>query len=197
MLEAGTNAWGSRISESNAPQTLQEHRGYFIICPRRLQAQEIRPVNQRPPIATTQITLLTRFCRWAKIELYDGQTQSIRARPKGENMRSKTQISVRRKEDIAIFDITGYLTEDSEADMNAAYEQSEAASKILLNFDRDSFITSSGFGLIVKLIWKIRNKDQILRVAHPSEQVRRTFNIIGLTRSLEIFVSEEEALTGL
>ena len=112
-------------------------------------------------------------------------------------MRSKTQISVRVTDGgIVVFDITGYLTEDSEADMSTAYDENETASKILLNFDRTSFITSSGFGLIVKLLWKTRNKEQALRVAHPSDQVRRMFNVIGLTRSLEVFPSEAEALHG-
>ncbi|MCZ6680712.1 MAG: STAS domain-containing protein [Candidatus Poribacteria bacterium] len=109
-------------------------------------------------------------------------------------MRSKTQISVRQIGEVAIFDITGYLTEDSEAGIDAAYEQAESTAKILLNFDRRSFITSIGFGLIVKLIWKMRNKGQILRVAHPSDQVRKTFGIIGLARSIDILASEEEAL---
>jgi len=158
-------------------------------------------------------------------------------------MRAKPQISIRHIGEIAIFDITGYLTEDSGEDMDTAYEQSlsqsiagerseirpfvtlracpersegaepapihrgsesskaqksgvkiEGATKILLSFDQKSFITSSGFGLIVKLLWKTRSNGQILRVAHPSEQVRKTFHIIGLNRSIEIFASESEAL---
>ncbi|MBI1923953.1 STAS domain-containing protein [Candidatus Poribacteria bacterium] len=111
-------------------------------------------------------------------------------------MRAKPQISIRHIGEIAIFDITGYLTEDSGEDMDTAYEQikTEGSTKILLNFDQKSFITSSGFGLIVKLLWKTRSKRQILRVAHPSEQVRKTFSIIGLTRSIDVFPSESEAL---
>lgn len=113
-------------------------------------------------------------------------------------MRAKPQISVRHIGEIAIFDITGYLTEDSGEDMDTAYERVkiEGSMKILLNFNQKSFITSSGFGLIVKLLWKTRSKGQILRVAHPSEQVRKTFSIIGLTRSIDVFASEKAALEG-
>ena len=109
-------------------------------------------------------------------------------------MRSKTQISVRHMEDIAVFDVTGYLTEDSEESIDTAYDQNQDAPKILLNFNKDSFITSSGFGLIVKLMVALRERAQTLRVAHPSDQVRKTFNIIGLNRSIDIFASEAEAL---
>ena len=109
-------------------------------------------------------------------------------------MRSETQITVRNIGEISIFDITGYLTEDSEEGMDVAYDQSAGPTKILLHFDPQSFITSSGFGLIVKLIWKMRNKGQILRVAHPSDQVRKIFGVIGLSRSIEVFASEETAL---
>ena len=109
-------------------------------------------------------------------------------------VRSEPQITVRHAGEISIFDITGYFTEDSAEGMNTAYDQSADSAKILLRFDRQSFITSSGFGVIVKLIWKTRNKGQILRVAHPSNQVRQIFNVIGLSQSIDIFASEEIAL---
>ena len=109
---------------------------------------------------------------------------------RGQNPR----VTVRHDGEISIFDITGYFTEDSAEGIDAAYDQSANAAKILLRFDRQSFITSSGFGVIVKLIWKTRNKGQILRVAHPSNQMRHIFDVIGLSQSIEIFASEEIAL---
>ena len=111
-------------------------------------------------------------------------------------MRSKTQISVRHIKEMAIFDVIGLLSEESEEEWRAACEQADMANatRILINFDQRSFITSSGFGLIVKLISKARNTGQILRVAHPNDSVRKNFEVIGLTRSIEVFASEEEAL---
>ena len=111
-------------------------------------------------------------------------------------MRRNYQISIRHEGKVAIFDITGYLTEASESSLSDAYANAEVqgAEKILLNFERRSFITSSGFGEIVKLLWKTRDKGQILRVAHPSTQVRTIFNTIGLSQSIEVFESETEAL---
>ena len=109
--------------------------------------------------------------------------------------RSETRVTVRHDGEISIFNITGYFTEDSAEGINAAYDQSANAAKILLCFDRQSFITSSGFGVIVKLIWKTRNRGQGLRVSHPSNQMRQVFDIIGLSQSIDIFASEEKALT--
>ena len=108
--------------------------------------------------------------------------------------RSEPRITVRHDGEISIFDITGYFTEDSAEGINAAYDQSANAAKILLRFDRQSFITSSGFGVIVKLIWKTRNRGQVLRVVHPSNQMRQVFDVIGLSQSIDIFASEEIAL---
>ena len=109
-------------------------------------------------------------------------------------MRSKPQITVRHDGEISIFDIVGYFTEDSTEGINAAYDQSTDSSKILLHFDPQSFITSSGFGVIARLIWRTRSKGQILRVAHPSNQMRQIFDVIGLSQSIEIFASEKIAL---
>ena len=109
-------------------------------------------------------------------------------------MRSEPQITVRHHGEISIFDIVGYFTEDSAAGIDAAYDQSANSSKILLHFDQQSFITSSGFGVIAKLIWRTRSKGQILRVAHPSNQMRQIFDVIGLSQSIDIFASEQIAL---
>lgn len=111
-------------------------------------------------------------------------------------MRAQPQVSIRFEDDVAVFDITGYLTNESEEAINDAYANTEvqAASKLLLNFDRQSFITSSGFGTIIKLLWKTRDKGQSMRIAHPATQVRTIFNTIGLTQSVGVFSSEEEAL---
>ncbi len=108
--------------------------------------------------------------------------------------RSEPRVTVRHDGDISILDINGYFTDDSDEEINAAYDQSADAAKILLRFDRQSFITSSGFGVIVKLVWKTRNRGQALRVAHPSNQMRHVFDIIGLSQTIEIFSSEEVAL---
>ena len=108
--------------------------------------------------------------------------------------RSEPRVTVRHDGELSIFDIAGYFTEDSAEGINAAYDQSANAAKTLLCFDRQSFITSSGFGLIVKLVWKTRNRGQILRVAHPSNQMRQVFDIIGLSQTIDVFASEEKAL---
>ena len=111
-------------------------------------------------------------------------------------MRAQPQVSIRHEGDVAIFDITGYLTNESEDAINDAYADIgvQEAMKLLLNFDRQSFITSSGFGTIIKLLWKTRDKGQTLRVAHPAMQVRTIFNTIGLTQSIGVYPSEAEAL---
>ena len=111
-------------------------------------------------------------------------------------MRANSQISIRHEGKIAIFDITGYLTDASESMLSEAYAETEVqdAEKVLLNFELRSFITSSGFGEIIRLLWKMREKGQMLRVAHPSTQVRNIFNTIGLTQSIGVFESEADAL---
>ena len=111
-------------------------------------------------------------------------------------MRAQPQVSIRFEDDVAVFDITGYLTNESEDAINDAYANGEVqeATKLLLNFDRQSFITSSGFGTIIKLLWKTRDNGQSMRIAHPATQVRTIFNTIGLTQSIGVFASEKEAL---
>ena len=145
--------------------------------------------------------MLTVFLKSAKIFVADRlEVLSVLKRRKENGLhymqytRSEPRVTVRHDGEISIFEITGYFTEDSAEGIDAAYDQSANAAKILLRFDRQSFITSSGFGVIVKLVWKTRNRGQVLRVAHPSNQMRHVFDIIGLSQSIDIFASEEIAL---
>ena len=145
--------------------------------------------------------MLTVFLKSAKIFVADRLEVLSVLKHRKENglhymqyTRSEPRVTVRHDGEISIFEITGYFTEDSAEGIDAAYDQSANAAKILLRFDRQSFITSSGFGVIVKLVWKARNRGQVLRVAHPSNQMRHVFDIIGLSQSIDIFASEEIAL---
>ena len=145
--------------------------------------------------------MLTVFLKSAKIFVADRLEVLSVLKHRKENglhymqyTRSEPRVTVRHDGEISIFEITGYFTEDSAEGIDAAYDQSANAAKILLRFDRQSFITSSGFGVIVKLVWKARNRGQVLRVAHPSNQMRHVFDIIGLSQSIDIFASEDIAL---
>ena len=52
-------------------------------------------------------------------------------------MRESPQISVRYFGEVVVFDIRGYLTQDSEKDMESAYQHEgvQESEKILLKFD--------------------------------------------------------------
>lgn len=111
-------------------------------------------------------------------------------------LRNATQIAARWAGGVLILDVTGYFTEDSEPALDSAYEEACAlgAARLLLNFDGHGLITSAGYGLIIKLIRRVRDKGQDLRIVQPSQRTRRMLQIMGLTHTVPVYTSEQEAL---
>ncbi len=111
-------------------------------------------------------------------------------------LRDGTQITMRWSDGVAVFDITGYFTEDSESALNVVYDEACAlgAARLLMNLDGSGLITSAGYGVIIKLLRRVREKGQDLRIAQPSEQTRRMFQIMGLTHAVPIYANEQEVL---
>lgn len=110
--------------------------------------------------------------------------------------RHGAQIRLRWNDGVAIMDITGHFAEDAESTLELVYQEACAlgAAQILLNFDGQGLITSAGYGLIIKLVRRTRQKGQELRIAQPSERTRRMFQIMGLTHAVAIHAAEHEAL---
>jgi len=111
-------------------------------------------------------------------------------------MKTPSQISVRRIGEIAIIDIFGSLTADSRPNVVDAYDSvtEQGVGKILLNMNGKGMVSSAGFGIIVGLIRRSQKNGQIIRLAQPAEHIRRMLSILGLTVTIEVFVSEKEAL---
>lgn len=111
-------------------------------------------------------------------------------------LRNATQITMRWAGGVVVLDVAGYFTEDSEPALDSAYEEACAlgAARLLLNFDGHGLITSAGYGLMIKLIRRVRDKGQDLRIAQPSQRTRRMLQIMGLTHTAPVYASEQEAL---
>ena len=109
--------------------------------------------------------------------------------------------SVRRREQIAIIDLTGEINASAEAMLNSAH--SEASEKtpdevpikgVLLNFAGVDYINSTGIALIVGLLAKARQSHTPLMTCGLSDHYREIFEITRLSDFMSISVDEETAI---
>lgn len=66
--------------------------------------------------------------------------------------------------------------------------------KILLLFGNDCYINSGGIAILIGIASATRKSGQAVRVAGLSEHFRKIFHMMGLTKYVAIFPTEDEAL---
>ena len=89
--------------------------------------------------------------------------------------------------------IGGYISSDAAEPMGAAFSQVADAQKVLVVFAEDAFINSTGIAILFDLALPLKDQGKDVRIVHPSPHFRKVFDIVGLSRDVGIFESEEAA----
>jgi anti-anti-sigma factor len=107
-------------------------------------------------------------------------------------------VKLRAKGGVVIADLAGEirLTDDQAPSLQRLIDEqlTEGKSDILLNFARVDFIDSYGIGDVVASYLAVKEKKGRLKLAGLSPKIWLIFQYSGLTRILDIFDSEEQAL---
>jgi anti-anti-sigma factor len=105
---------------------------------------------------------------------------------------------VREKAGVIILDLAGEirLTAEVSPSIQALVKEQLAADKkkILLNFEKVDFLDSYGVGDVLAAYVSTQEKGGKLKVFHLSNKIWLIFNYSGLTRIIETFDTEDQAL---
>ena len=108
------------------------------------------------------------------------------------NLQEKDDVVVVTFQDLRILD-QAQITEIGEEFKNLTL-QSAADHKLLLNFDRVQFMSSSMIGQILRLS-KMCKKDKVkLKLCSICPNIMEVFNLMGLRKVLDIYDTEQDAL---
>jgi anti-anti-sigma factor len=113
-------------------------------------------------------------------------------------MSNAIEIGIRHRGDVAVIDIKGDVTAFTGEPIEDAYEQvsTEGLQKILCVFDKKCYINSGGIAILISIVGESQEREQTIRFAGLSEHFQKIFDMVGLTRYIKIFPSEEAALEG-
>ncbi|MFQ6116582.1 MAG: STAS domain-containing protein [bacterium] len=113
-------------------------------------------------------------------------------------MEQTTRVKTRVQDKIGIMDISGEVTSVSEKVIQDAYEKftTDGLKRIGLNLDQVSYINSAGMAIIIGILTQSRKRGQTLRAWGLSEHFQKIFSMIGITKYMDHFGSEAEALKG-
>ncbi len=59
-----------------------------------------------------------------------------------------------------------------------------------------TFVDSVGLAVLFDLIFPLQAKGKQVRIAEPAAHFRKVFDIVGLSKDVEIYESEEQAVAG-
>jgi anti-anti-sigma factor len=106
--------------------------------------------------------------------------------------------AVRRRDGVAVIDLTGDVNRDAEDSLEAAWARatSERPDAVVLNFQAAGYINSTGIALIVGLLARARAAGLDVRAYGLSPHYREIFEITRLADFMRITTDETSALAG-
>lgn len=121
-----------------------------------------------------------------------------RARERIEFHRSnENQIQVEVKGESVVINLRGGLTSTSEPHLLKAFQDAFATGKtrILLLFDQNASVNGAGISILTQILLDARKQGADVSLAGLSDNYRRVFKIVGISKLVKVFDSEEEALS--
>ena len=112
------------------------------------------------------------------------------------SMNQEIVINLETLKDVTIFRMDGDLTTVSEPFLNEAYENADGqgAEKILLSFSEDAYINSGGIALLIQLLARTSQKNQLVAITGLSAHFQKIFKMVGIHKFASIYSSVDEAI---
>ena len=106
---------------------------------------------------------------------------------------------VRPENGLAVIELQGEINASAEEVLNQAYSQASHhdPTSILLNFEKVTYINSTGIALIVSLLAQARKSHKSLVVYGLSDHYKEIFHITRLSDFMTIYADEQSALQEL
>jgi anti-anti-sigma factor len=111
----------------------------------------------------------------------------------------ENEISLRTVDGITIIDIQGNVTSRTEPLLFDAYEKasSEGGANIVLHFDKISSINGEGINILFQLLTRSKQRNQRVVISGVYKNIKKVFEMIGITRFAKIIDREDEAIDSL
>lgn len=110
------------------------------------------------------------------------------------------QLSHNMKDEVCILSVEGNIALDGVNDVKSyikPFLNDETVKGIVVNFENVNFIDSSGIGLIVSAFKTLQQRDAKLALCLLSKKNQEIFSMTRLDKILNIYSSEEEAISGV
>lgn len=100
---------------------------------------------------------------------------------------------------VSIIDIKGEINAQSESVLMEAYNQASLSGirSIILNFGGLEYMNSSGIGLLVTLLIRVKRQNQRLLAFGLTDHYQQIFEMTRLNEAIGLYNSEKEAVSAV
>lgn len=107
----------------------------------------------------------------------------------------QNEVSVSRQGQALVIEIQGSVSSHSEPYLREAYSKAQEAGvqRIVLHFDPNTSVNGAGIAILTQLVLESEKDGVEIVMAGLSENFRKVFGIVGLTRMVQIFDSLDQA----
>jgi anti-anti-sigma regulatory factor len=111
-------------------------------------------------------------------------------------LESENQVTLRERCGIPIVEISGTVSGSIEKDLLSAHKSAcqSQPQNILIKFVEHGRIYSSGINALIKLVAEAEKRGQKIYATGLSDHFFHIFSLTALTKYIQVFPSEEEAL---
>ncbi|HRK00554.1 MAG TPA: STAS domain-containing protein [Ignavibacteria bacterium] len=105
-------------------------------------------------------------------------------------------IKTKQKDNISILGLEGYLDAHTSVELEKCFEKiiSEKKFKIIVNFEKLSYISSAGLGVFMAFIETARNNAGDIKLCAMSDKIYNIFDMLGFPILFEIYKEEDAAI---
>ncbi len=110
--------------------------------------------------------------------------------------RSDVSFEIRQQDGVDVLDISGQLDAFTTPEVKAEFKTLTDANhyKLALNFAGVDYVNSTGIGAVVAAAQQVRKRKGDLKIFAMKADIRKVFDLVGASKILEIFETEQEAL---
>jgi len=113
-------------------------------------------------------------------------------------MKNDLEINVQNRGAVSIIEMAGDVTANTGQLVEEAYTKvsDEGAGKVVLVFNEENYINSGGIAFLIGIAAESKGRGQVIRAAGLSQHFSKIFDMMGLTRYMDLFPTLDSALEG-
>ncbi len=112
-------------------------------------------------------------------------------------MEHELKITIRKANDVSVFELEGDVTATTGKAIEENYQKAneDGSKKILFLFNDKNYINSGGIAALILIAAESKKRDQELFLTGISDHFQKIFEMTGLLKYIKYYPSEEAAMS--